>query len=100
MKHPAECVDMQDVRKGIDALDAEIMGLIAQRVAYVDQAAKIKLGSGLPADIPSRVEDVVSKVVAHAKAAAIPEDMIEEMWRIMIKAMIAREDTVLGKAQK
>ena len=70
MKQPAECETMADIRAEIDRLDEELVALFAERVAYIDRAAEIKAGVGLPARINSRVEEVVANVRRHAEAAA------------------------------
>ncbi|HEX8583476.1 MAG TPA: chorismate mutase, partial [Allosphingosinicella sp.] len=39
---PADCRTMAEVRAGVDALDAKIVALIAERFGYMDAAARIK----------------------------------------------------------
>ena len=49
MKTPQDCTNMAELRVEIDRLDAELVALFAARVAYIDRAAAIKEGVGLPA---------------------------------------------------
>lgn len=56
----------------------------------------MKPGEGLPARIPSRVEDVVQKVRANSREAGMDPDLAEQLWRILIDWSIAREERVLG----
>ena len=58
MRAPAECQSMADVRSAIDALDQEIVTLLASRAAFIDRASELKQGLGWPARIPERVEEV------------------------------------------
>jgi isochorismate pyruvate lyase len=97
MKTPAECTTMADLRSEIDRLDAELVALFAQRVAYIDRAAEIKSEVGLPARIGSRVEEVVANVRRHAVAHRLPPDKLEKLWRKLIDWSIEREEDKLGK---
>ena len=93
----ADCVTMTDIRAEIDRVDAELVALFAERVSYIDRAAVIKTGVGLPARIDDRVEDVVAKVRGHAVAHGLPPDKLEKLWRKLIDWSIEREETVLNK---
>ena len=95
-KTPAECDTMADLRVQIDRIDAELVALFAERVSFIDRAAQIKTGAGLPARIEDRVEDVVSKVRAHAVSHGLPPDKLEKLWRKLIDWSIEREEAVLG----
>lgn len=97
MRSPKECSDMSELRVEIDALDAEIIEQLARRATYIDRAAEIKSGNGLPANIPARVEEVVDNVRAHAGSAGLDQDLIEGLWRRLINWSIAREEVHLGR---
>ena len=86
---------MLELRASIDALDGEIVKLLALRALYIDRAAELKTVNGLPANIPSRVEDVVAKVKAAAMREGLDADLVEQLWRQMISWSIAREERVL-----
>ena len=60
------CDSMADVRRHIDALDARIVPLLAERGAYVAQAARIKQDAGQIFDGP-RIEFIVERVRAAAR---------------------------------
>ena len=87
---------MQDLRAQIDALDAELVALMARRATYIDRAIDLKPGEGLPARIDERVEDVVVRVRARALAVGLDPDLVEALWRRLIDWSIAREEVVLG----
>ena len=101
MKTPEQCETMQDIRAEIDRLDAALIGLLVERAGYIDRAAEVKVGAGLPARIDARVEQVVANVRAEAGAQGLAPDLAESLWRQLIDWSIAREETVLGAmAQK
>ena len=93
---PADCPDMPALRAEIDALDAELVSLLARRAGYIDRAAQIKAEVGLPADIPARVEEVVARVRATAETEGLDADLTETLWRRLIRWSIDREARTLG----
>lgn len=88
---------MTDLRAAIDALDAEIVAKLRARAGYIDRAAELKQGNGLPARIEGRVEEVVSLVRGHALAQGLDPDLTEDLWRRLIDWSIAREEKTLGQ---
>ena len=93
---PADCADMTELRAEIDALDRTLVGLLARRAALIDRAAEIKAEVGLPADIPARVEEVVTRVRATAEAEGLDAELAENVWRTLIDWSIDREARTLG----
>jgi isochorismate pyruvate lyase len=94
---PQDCPDMAALRAEIDALDARLVALLAERARYIDRAAAIKRAEGLPAAIPERIEEVVSRVRAAATGQGIDADLVEALWRRLIDWSIAREERLLGR---
>jgi len=90
---PADCQTMAEVRQGVDALDRALVLMLAERQRYMDAAARIKPDRGAVRD-EARIEDVVSKVKAAARAAGLSEDIAEPVWRTLIDRCIAYEFTV------
>jgi isochorismate pyruvate lyase len=87
---PAACETMADVRQGVDALDRQLVILLAERQRYMDAAARIKQDRAAVRDT-ARVEDVVAKVKAAARAAGLSEEIAEPVWRTLIERCIAYE---------
>lgn len=94
---PAACATMDEVRAGIDAVDAAVVALLAERAAYIDRAAALKGPLGLPARVGWRVEEVVQNVRSAAGRAGLDPNLAEDLWRRLIDWSIAREERVLGK---
>ncbi len=90
------CASMTELRRQIDALDGELVALLAARAGYIDRAAVLKPGEGLPARIETRVEEVVANVRRAAAATGLEPDLAETLWRVLIDWSIAREEKVLG----
>jgi isochorismate pyruvate lyase len=84
------CKDMTEVRDAIDALDREIVTLLADRLHFIGEAARIKADRDAVRDVP-RVEDVVAKVRAAAAKAGMDPAFIEPLYRDLVERSIAHE---------
>lgn len=84
------CHSLDEVRQQIDRLDRELVCLIAERGAYVHQAASFKRSTGeIPA--PQRVAQVLSHVDALAIELGAERAVIAAVWQAMIAAFIEAE---------
>ena len=92
MNKPAvhHCHTMAEVRQHIDALDARIVPLLAERGGYVAQAARIKQRSDQVHD-QERIDFIVGRVKAMARELGAPEAVIEATYRAMIDGFIEFE---------
>jgi len=95
---PEACTSMAEVRKGVDALDRALVALLAERQRYMDAAARIKPDRGKVRD-EARIEEVVDRVKAAARAAGLSEDIAEPVWRTLIERCIAHEYDVWDKTR-
>ena len=87
---PADCTTMIEVRQGVDALDRLLVSVLAERQRYMDAAARIKTDRAAVRDV-ARVEQVVDRVKAAARAAGLSEAIAEPVWRTLIERCIAYE---------
>jgi isochorismate pyruvate lyase len=90
MNLPEECQTMAEVRAGIDALDLQIIDLLAIRFRFMTAAARIKPERGAVRD-----EGRKAAVIANAKAAAervgIPPEVVGDIWERLVEGSIAYE---------
>lgn len=84
------CTSLDEVRLHIDRLDRQLVALVAERGAYVMQAARFKKS---PAEVaaPQRVARVVDQVRALALEQGADPTVVEAIWRAMIGAFIEVE---------
>ncbi|WP_299351718.1 chorismate mutase [uncultured Shimia sp.] len=92
---PKQCESMQALRAEIDALDRDLVEMLATRAGYIDRAIELKQINGWPARIPNRVEDVVRKVRQTASERGLDPDLTETLWRELIDWSITREAKVI-----
>ena len=85
-----DCTSMKEVRREIDRLDRRLVELLAERQGYIEAAARIKVDRQAVRD-SWRIEDVVQKVVAHARKEGLNPAIAEAVWRTLIERCIAHE---------
>ena len=95
---PDSCATMAEVRAGVDALDRELVTLLAIRQRYMDAAARIKPSRDAVHDA-ARIEDVVAKVKTCAHEVGLSTDIAEPVWRELIARCIAHEFDAFDKAR-
>ena len=87
---PDQCQTMTDVRASVDALDAELVTLLARRFAYMRAAARIKPDAAMVRD-EARKAAVITAAVDTAAAQNLPTDVIAAMWEVLVEGSIAYE---------
>lgn len=87
---------MQDVRAGVDALDRQLVRMIADRQRYMDAAARIKPARSAVRDLP-RVEAVIRNVLQAAEAEGLSPAIAEPVWRKLVERCIAYEFEVFDR---
>jgi isochorismate pyruvate lyase len=88
--NPEDCTTMPDVRAGVDALDAQLVALLAKRFGYMRAAARIKPTRGAVRD-EARKASVIAAAVAEAEAHGIPADVVADIWERLVEGSIAYE---------
>lgn len=90
MKNIETCQNIEEVRAHIDRIDRQMVTLLAERGAYVKQAAQFKKTT---ADVkaPQRVEQVISKVTALSIELGANPAVTEQVYRAMISGFINAE---------
>jgi isochorismate pyruvate lyase len=75
----ADCATMAELRAEIDRIDAALVGLLTERMGYIDRAAELKPGIGMPARVDARVEEVVARVRAASAGQGFDADLTEAL---------------------
>lgn len=96
MSGQADGEDLSALRERIDAVDGRIVELLAERKAVVDRVAEAKRASNLPLYHPAREEDLISRRRSQAKGAGLDPDMVEEVFRRVVRASRAVQSAALA----
>jgi isochorismate pyruvate lyase len=86
----ADPTSLAEVRRRIDALDRELVALLAARAALVRHAVRFKT-TAAAARAPDRVEQVIASVRDLATAEGADPDLAEQVYRTMIAWFVAAE---------
>lgn len=89
----AACTSLDEVRLNIDRLDRQLVALVAERGAYVKQAARFKKTVDEVA-APQRVAGVIERVRGLADEVGADPRGVEATWRAMIAAFVEAEQAV------
>lgn len=92
-----DCRDMTELRAAIDLIDAELIGLFAERMGYIHRAAELKKNVGIPAEVPDRVQEVISNASKLAEGHGLDPSLYGDIWSRIVQAAIAEEKVRLGE---
>jgi len=96
------CETLAEVRAGIDAIDEQLVALMAERARLVMDATRFKRDAAQAA-APARQAAVFERVRAlsqrHADAFPGLPDVVEATWRTMVAAFVAREQALLERTE-
>jgi chorismate mutase-like protein len=84
------CSSLEEVRTSIDAVDRQLVKLLAERRGYVLQASRFKK-TQTDVRAPARVEQVIAKVRGLAAEEGVEAELVEEIYRAMIAGFIRLE---------
>ena len=87
---PADCTDMTQVRAGVDAVDRQLVALLARRFGYMDAAARIKPTREAVRD-EWRTADVKAKVDDFAAKVGVDRELVARLYEDLIETSIAHE---------
>lgn len=91
-----QCRTMVELRAEIDAIDAQLMDLLALRSTYIDRAIELKQVEKLPARVPARVDEVLSNARRAANDRGFDPDLAETIWHEIVEWSIERESRIIG----
>ena len=93
-----KCTSLDEVREKIDVIDEKIIAHIAQRNAYIKQAASFK-NSVEEVKAEDRIESVIQNVRKKALLNDMSANMMEDIYRLMINEMVETEIAELQNAK-
>jgi chorismate mutase/prephenate dehydratase len=86
-------MDLDALRKEIDAIDQELLEYLNRRVQLAQKVGRYKLERGMEVYVPSREEEVFGKLTASNKGP-LPDKAVRHIYREIISAAIALEQSL------
>lgn len=87
---PLRCATMAEVRETVDAIDRQLVDLLARRFRCMDAAARIKPDRALVRD-EHRKAEVLARVREQALCAGIDPELVAGLYDQLVEASIAHE---------
>jgi isochorismate pyruvate lyase len=94
-----KCNTLEEARVEIDAVDKQIVELIAKRNEYIKQIAHFKT-SVEEVKAEDRIADVISNVRAQAISLDLSPNLINDLYVRMIDEMVESEISEFKNAQR
>jgi isochorismate pyruvate lyase len=99
IKQADQCLNMADLRAGIDHLDRLLVKLLSERQRYIERAAEIKAHAAEIRD-ETRIADVLAKVTAEAARAGLDRTIAQAVWTTLMEQCIALEMREFERLQR
>jgi isochorismate pyruvate lyase len=87
---PAQVTTMVEVRAAVDSIDRALVALLAERMRFMDAAARIKPLRGEVRD-ETRKRQVLDNVGRHAAGLGLDPALAQSLWETLVEASIAHE---------
>ena len=92
-----DCKTLPEVRANIDRIDRDLIGLLAERAAFVRRAGELKATREAIVD-RARIEEIIAEVRRRSEDLGMEADVAEAVFRAMIDRFIAFEHQVFDRA--
>lgn len=89
---------LAEVRARIDAIDDDLVDLLAQRFAAVAEAARLKRPHGIPPLTPRRFAAVLARVTARARSRGLDPEAAQRIWETIHDEALRLEARVMAAA--
>ncbi|MDA0119149.1 bifunctional chorismate mutase/prephenate dehydrogenase [Vibrio sp. T11.5] len=85
-------VELNELRDQIDAVDKQILDLLAQRLSLVEKVGEVKSEHGLPIYAPDREAAMLASRREEAEKKGVPPQLIEDILRRTMRESYASEN--------
>ena len=87
---------LDELRIEIDAIDDELVALVARRMAIATEVVAYKKVHNIPVYIQSRVDEVVARNVSNGEKLGVSPTLIRSLYDHLIFALCAAEERLMG----
>jgi chorismate mutase/prephenate dehydratase len=88
-------MDLTDLRDRIDAVDRQIIQLLAERLRIVEEVALAKLEAASPFRDRGREERLLLRLREHATAAGLDAHQVERLYRVVMDMSVAHQEATV-----
>lgn len=83
---------LKPYRRRIDALDDQIIDLLARRLEIIDEVARLKADREIPAVLEDRVREVVERCAARAESQGMSPELARRIYTVIVAWCCEYED--------
>jgi chorismate mutase-like protein len=87
---------LEPLRDEIDALDDEIVALLARRQAIVGRVAELKRAHDIPVALEDRIEAVKRRNAANGAAWGLDPEFVRRLYQLIIDEACALESRAMA----
>ncbi|HEY4178347.1 MAG TPA: prephenate dehydratase domain-containing protein [Kofleriaceae bacterium] len=87
--------DLSSLRERIDAVDKQIIALLAERLRIVEGVVEAKLSTAAPFRDREREESLIARLREHAVAAGVDPHEVERLYRIIMELSVAHQEAMV-----
>ncbi|CAN5762012.1 hypothetical protein BH11MYX2_BH11MYX2_26200 [soil metagenome] len=87
--------DLSSLRERIDAVDRQIIALLAERLRIVEGVVEAKLTMASPFRDREREESLIARLREHAVTAGVDPHEIERLYRIIMELSVAHQEAMV-----
>lgn len=88
-------LDLSSLRDRIEAVDRQIIALLAERLKVVEKVAAAKLASAAPFRDREREELLLTRLREQATAAGLDAHQIERLYRVVMDMSVAHQEATV-----
>jgi isochorismate pyruvate lyase len=88
--------ELLSARSEIDAIDKDLVNLLARRQKVVERVIEIKKLHGLPARMSDRVGEVIDNATRQAEKSGVDTGLVRAFWTLMVDWFVQMEEQQLA----
>ena len=90
--------NIKRIREKIDQIDSEILNLLSKRKDLVTDIVRFKRrDQNIDQD---RIKAILDRLDSEAKKRGIPDNLVRDLWGVMINSFISYEEDIFDQKQK
>lgn len=92
-------MDLTELRDRLNALDAQMIDLVAERLAVVERIGELKRSEHRPTRDFAREKQVIEQARARASAQGVPPALADGIMRLLIHSSLANQEQARVRAE-
>ncbi|MFA9440488.1 chorismate mutase [Uliginosibacterium sp. sgz301328] len=85
---------LAELRRGIDVLDAQLIGILGQRFGLTAEVGKLKKEHSLPPQDPAREAQQMARIAELATGAGLDPALAQRVFRAIIDTVVQNHKQV------